>query len=124
MAILLAVALGGAVGSALRFILSKLVQEKAGIGFPVGTFFVNLLGAFLIGLFFALLVERLSFASHLRAFLITGLLGGFTTFSTFSYESVNLLKDGELLMFFAYFAGTNLAGLVLTALGYGLGKVL
>ena len=124
MGLILAIALGGAIGSVLRFVLSKLIQQKIGVSFPAGTFFVNLLGAFFIGLFFALIVERLSLASHIRAFLIVGLLGGFTTFSTFSYESVTLLRNGELFLFVAYLIGTNIAGLLFTTLGYVLGRLL
>ena len=124
MQVVVAVALGGAVGSVLRFLISKSVQSKAGIEFPVGTLLVNIVGAFLIGLAFSYLVERLSLSPEARALLITGFLGGLTTFSTFSYEGVNLLMDGEVLKFFLYVGGTNVIGLSMTLLGYNLGRLI
>jgi CrcB protein len=122
MGVFLAIAIGGAIGSLLRFYLSKFLQKKFGVEFPVGTLIVNLTGAFFIGFFFSYLVEKLDISVELRAFLITGLLGGFTTFSTFSYESFNLIVNEEYLKFFAYFMGTNLVGLLLTFLGYNVGR--
>ena len=122
MGVFLAIATGGAIGSLLRFYLSKFLQKKFGVEFPVGTLIVNLTGAFFIGFFFSYLVEKLDISVELRAFLITGLLGGFTTFSTFSYESFKLIVSGEYLKFFAYFMGTNLVGLLLTFLGYNVGR--
>ncbi len=122
MGIFLAIAIGGAIGSLLRFYLSKFLQKKFGVEFPVGTLMVNLTGSFFIGLFFSYLVEKLDISVEFRAFLIAGLLGGFTTFSTFSYESFNLIVNGEYLKFFAYFMGTNLVGLSLTFLGYNVGR--
>ncbi|WP_457601259.1 fluoride efflux transporter CrcB [Hydrogenivirga sp.] len=124
MGVIIAVAVGGALGSVLRFVLSKHVQLRAGIEFPVGTLFVNLVGAFLIGLAFAYLVERLTLSPEVRALLITGFLGGLTTFSTFSYESYSLVMDGEVVKFFYYVLGTNLLGILMTMLGYNLGRLL
>ncbi|MFZ8863075.1 MAG: fluoride efflux transporter CrcB [Thermocrinis sp.] len=122
MGVFLAIAIGGAIGSLLRFYLSKFLQKKFGVEFPVGTLIVNLTGAFFIGFFFSYLVEKLDVSVELRAFLITGLLGGFTTFSTFSYESFNLIVNGEYLKFFVYFMGTSFVGLLLTFLGYNVGR--
>ncbi len=124
MGIALAVALGGALGSVLRYLVSKFVQAKVGIDFPVGTFLVNLVGAFLIGLAFSYLVERLTLSPEVRALLITGFLGGLTTFSTFSYESFNLLFNGEILKFALYVLGTNSLGILMTLIGYNLGRML
>ena len=124
MGITIAVALGGALGSVLRYLVSKFVQTKVGIDFPVGTFIVNLMGAFLIGLAFSYLVERLTLSPEVRAFLITGFLGGLTTFSTFSYESLNLILNGEGLKFILYTFGTILLGILMTLAGYNLGRVL
>jgi len=124
MGIAVAIALGGALGSVLRYLVSKSVQAKAGIEFPVGTLLVNLVGAFLVGISFSYVVERLTLSPEVRAFLITGFLGGLTTFSTFSYESVSLLVEGEKLKFLLYVFGTNSVGILMTWLGYSLGRVL
>ncbi|NPA41198.1 MAG: fluoride efflux transporter CrcB [Aquificae bacterium] len=123
MGVILAVALGGALGSVLRFLVSKAVQDRVGINFPLGTLTVNLVGAFLIGLFFAVLVEKITLSPEARAMLITGLLGGLTTFSTFSYESVSLLREGEVFLFLVYVLGTNLLGIALTLFGYLVGRM-
>ncbi|WP_461831588.1 fluoride efflux transporter CrcB [Aquifex sp.] len=120
----LAVALGGAAGSVLRYLLSKFVQVFLGISFPLGTMFVNILGAFLIGFSFSFLVERLAVHPLYRFLLITGFLGGFTTFSTFTYESLTLLREGENVKFFIYFLGTNILGMIAVFLGYKLGESL
>ncbi len=123
MGLIIAIALGGSAGSILRFFLSKFVQTKSGIEFPIGTLAVNILGAFLIGFAFSYLVERMAISPEVRAFIITGFLGGFTTFSTFSYESLNLLMDGETTKFLGYVLGTNVIGIIMTLLGYNLGRL-
>ncbi len=124
MGIAIAVALGGALGSVVRLILSRFIQIKAGIDFPAGTLLVNILGSFLIGISFSLLVERLSVSPETRALVITGFLGGLTTFSTFSYESFSLLSSGESMKFILYVAGTNLIGIMTTLIGYNIGRIL
>jgi CrcB protein len=93
---LLAIAAGGAVGSMLRFGVSNWVYGRLGAGFPWGTLTVNVLGSLLIGLLYVFLIERSAADSLWRAGLIVGLLGGFTTFSAFSIETLNLLSSGEL----------------------------
>ena len=124
MVFLLAIAIGGAVGSVLRFLVSKFIQTKAGIDFPVGTLFVNLSSAFLIGFFFAFFVEKLDLSPNLRALLITGLLGGYSTYSTLFYETYYMLLNGEWLKALLYLLLSNGLGLLFVALGYGLGKML
>jgi CrcB protein len=121
---LLAVAIGGAIGSVLRFILSKFIQTRVGLEFPVGTLVVNLSSAFLIGFFFAFLVERLDITPNLRALFITGLLGGYSTYSTLFYEAYYLMFNGEWLKALLYLILSNLLGLLFVGLGYGLGKML
>lgn len=124
MAFLLTIAIGGAVGSVLRFLVSKFIQTKAGIDFPVGTLLVNLSSAFLIGFFFAFFVERLDLSPNLRALLITGLLGGYSTYSTLFYEAYYMFFNGEWLKALLYLLISNGLGLLFVAIGYGLGKML
>ncbi|MEW6353343.1 MAG: fluoride efflux transporter CrcB [Pseudomonadota bacterium] len=90
----LAIAAGGAVGSLLRFWMSSGVYALLGRNFPYGTLLVNVLGCLLMGALFVLLTERLSLGPVWRAALLIGVLGGFTTFSAFSMETVNLIEEG------------------------------
>lgn len=103
----LAIAAGGAAGSVLRFWMSGWVHSLVGRGFPYGTLAVNVLGCLLMGLLFVMFVERLSLDSAVRAGVLIGVLGGFTTFSSFSIETINLIEEGLWLK-----AGLN-AGLSL-----------
>ncbi len=124
MVFLLAIAIGGAVGSVLRFLVSKFIQTRVGVEFPVGTLLVNLSSAFLIGFFFAFFVERLDLSPNLRALLITGLLGGYSTYSTLFYEAYYMFFNGEWLKALLYLLISNGLGLLFVAIGYGLGKML
>jgi CrcB protein len=92
---LLAIGLGGAAGSLARYGLSTWVHGFAGRGFPWGTLTVNVLGCAAMGALFVLLTERFADTSVLRAGLLIGVLGGFTTFSSFSIETFNLIEQGE-----------------------------
>ncbi|PLS84501.1 MAG: fluoride efflux transporter CrcB [Actinobacteria bacterium] len=105
----LLVAAGGALGAAARYLLGGFVQARLGPGFPWGTFFVNVTGSFLIGVVLVL-VERDALPSEARLFLAVGILGGYTTFSTFSYETFSY-ETLQLLV-----AG-NAGGVLLNALG-------
>jgi CrcB protein len=99
-----AVALGGALGASLRYLLAAMTHGLLGHAFPYGTLLVNVLGSLLVGYLVVLLPDHGSQASMLRLLLITGLLGGFTTYSAFSIETLTLLQEGQLLK-----AGLNIA---------------
>ena len=91
----LLVAVGGVLGAVARYWMAGVVQQLNGTDFPVGTLGVNLLGSFLVGVVMALSLERGLIDADLRTFLAVGFCGGFTTMSTFSYETLALLRDGE-----------------------------
>jgi CrcB protein len=93
---LIAIALGGASGSVLRFLVSSGVYQWLGRGFPYGTLAVNVMGSFLIGLLAeALILQRIIFTLEYRAAILVGVLGGFTTFSSFSLETIYLIEQGS-----------------------------
>lgn len=94
---LIMIAAGGAAGSLMRFMLSTGVHRVVGRDFPYGTLSVNIIGSLLMGLLYILLIERASVGVEWRALLLIGFLGAFTTFSTFSVETLNLLENGELI---------------------------
>jgi CrcB protein len=114
------VALGGALGSAARYGCSGIAARWLGIGFPYGTLFVNVAGSFMIGLLGTLALGggRLIASTDARAFVIVGVLGGFTTFSSFSLETLNLARAGNLLAATAYIALSLLLCLAAVWLGY------
>ena len=89
------IAVGSAIGGVGRYLLGGLVQRLAAGTFPGGTLFVNITGSFLLGLILRYAVDTPAVTPELRAFLTVGLCGGYTTFSTFSYETVALLEDGD-----------------------------
>lgn len=122
MAKLLYIAAGGALGSVLRYIMSGWTYRFTSEAFPWGTLAVNVLGCFVIGLLWAL-SERASFAPNTRIFLFTGMLGGFTTFSTYALESFNLIRDGEVGAFAINVLASNLLGLAAVLVGFTLGRV-
>lgn len=94
---LLAIAAGGAFGAVFRFWLSSGVYKWLGQSFPYGTLVVNVFGSFLMGILFVALTERWAGDTVIRAALMVGLLGAFTTFSTFSMETLNLIEQGAVL---------------------------
>jgi fluoride exporter len=113
------VGIGGLLGALGRYGLSGLIHRFPGTsGFPYGTLVVNLLGCLLIGVAAGLMEGRQMFSPELRVFALIGVLGGFTTFSTFGYESFMLLRDGEYVRMMANVGMHVIAGLALVWLGY------
>ncbi len=113
---LLVVAGGGAVGALVRYLVSGWVQSAGGGFFPWGTFTVNVAGSFLLG--FSMVWLQTTVASpETRALVTIGFLGSFTTFSTFSYEAVAMLRDGEFWRAGGYLAGSVTLGLLGVLLG-------
>ena len=120
---LLFVFIGGGLGSSLRFLIGKRLNAEP-TDFPWGTFTVNLLGSLIIGLIFGYLLERSRISDETLWFLAAGFCGGFTTFSAFAYESISLLKAGEIALFLTYVIGSVLAGLVCVWMGYSLVRLM
>ncbi len=89
------VAVGGALGSVARYLMASTIQKSTGWEFPIGTVLVNALGCFLIGLLYVWLVARHAPREDLRGLLMVGVMGGFTTFSSFSLETVTLMLNGS-----------------------------
>jgi CrcB protein len=116
------VALFGAIGSLFRFLLIQ-IAPKISLNFPVGTIIVNLIGSFFIGVV-ASLFERHILSNELRTFIVYGFLGGFTTFSAFTYEVFNLLKTGNYLNLFVYLFFSIIISLILFYIGYKIVKIL
>ncbi len=118
----LAIAAGGAVGSVLRFWISIWVHSLAGRGFPYGTLTVNVLGSLAMGFLFVLFLDRLTDNAVLRAGILIGALGGFTTFSSFSIETFNLIEQGAVLKAVLNMAGSLVLCVGATWIGVILGR--
>lgn len=118
---LLVVAAGGALGSVGRFFTSEWLSGLAGKGFPWGTLAVNLLGSLLAGLLFAWLMGREGAVAWVRLLLMVGVLGGFTTWSSFALETLLLGRGGSVGLAVAYVLASLMGGLLLVWLGFRLG---
>ncbi len=121
---LAAVAIGGAAGAVIRWLVASGVQKMAGGAFPWGTFAVNALGSFLLGFLFVWLIERSTASELVRLAITVGFLGAFTTFSTYSLESVRLLQEGAFSLAFGNIIGQVMLCLLLTWLGIQLARIL
>jgi fluoride exporter len=93
----LAVAAGGALGSALRYYLGGSALARAAAPFPTATFVINVTGSFILGFFLTLATERMNVSPHLRLAVAVGFVGAYTTFSTFEYETIRLVEEGRLI---------------------------
>ena len=116
----LVVLAGAGLGGLTRYVAGTWIMAKYGGRFPLGTFIINVTGSFLIGVLMTLLTERLQPHPNWRLFLVVGILGGYTTFSSFEYETYQAVRDGERWMGMLYVAGSVLLGY----LGVWLGAML
>lgn len=122
--ILFLIGTGGFIGSIARYLSQQIISRYFHVIFPYGTLSVNILGCFLIGVIYALSERGNIISPEWRSFLTTGFCGGFTTFSTFSYESINLVRDGELVYLSLYVAGSVIIGFGATYFGMAIMKSL
>lgn len=114
---------GAIIGANLRYLVGLWASQLWGVGFPYGTLLVNVIGCLLIGLFYGLGVTRLNITPELRLFFVVGVLGAFTTFSSFGNESISLLRRGDLLLAVVNIAANNLVGLLAVVVGLWLARL-
>ena len=121
----LAVAAGGALGSVARFWMTGAVAAAMGARFPWGTLIINILGSFVIGATAGLTLtpERMGLHPDVRVFVMVGICGGFTTFSSFSLQTLELIQGGEMASALAYIAGSVLLCLAFVWAGWFLGRL-
>ena len=124
MTVWLAVAVGGAIGSMLRYGIGQLTTNVLGTTPVLATFTVNVSGSFLLGIFYTLCNERLVTSIELRVLIGVGLIGGYTTFSTFSFETIRLIESGESINAIANILTNLLFGISAAYLGILMGKIL
>ncbi|MBS1744092.1 MAG: fluoride efflux transporter CrcB [Bacteroidetes bacterium] len=109
--------LGGAIGTMMRYAAYILFKSSS---FPLGTLLINITGSFIIGLVFGLSLRNAAFENNWKVFLATGICGGFTTFSAFSMENVQMLQEGKYLLSGLYIVSSVVAGMFAAWLGYKL----
>jgi CrcB protein len=118
------IALGGASGAVARYLVDGFVVERTGAMFPWGTFVINVSGSFVLGLLFALAIESDVLAREIRAPLMIGFLGAYTTFSTWMLETWRLAEDGAVVLALANAGGSLVAGIVAVVAGLTVGRLL
>ena len=106
------VGIGGGLGSILRFWLGSYIGSKLGTRFPYGTLVINVTGSFLIGLVYALLIAKTTWSPNWRYLIPIGFIGGYTTFSSFEYETLRTLQDGQISLGLLYVGLSTCAGFV------------
>lgn len=117
---LIQVALGGAIGASCRYLTNVGAMRLLGSGFPFGTLIVNIVGSFLMGVLVVMFAER--GGNQFTPLLMTGILGGFTTFSAFSLDAVNLYQRGDLMLAAVYVLGTIAVGLLALIAGLAIAR--
>ena len=118
----LLVGIGGFIGSIARYLVGGWFAARFGSAFPYGTFVINVTGSFIIGFFLAFAQERVWISPYWRLFFAVGFVGGYTTFSTFEYESISLLQNGEMLLGATYMLGSMVIGAIAAIGGIALGS--
>jgi CrcB protein len=116
--------IGGAVGTVCRFLVSSIVHSRLGDSFSWGTLIVNLLGCLLIGFLWSLSAEKSILSPSTKLFLMVGFLGAFTTFSTYALESINFLREQEILLMVGNIFLNNVVGLVMIIVGIWCARLL
>ncbi len=116
------VGIGGSLGAMARFWLGGYIAERMGTKFPYGTFVINASGSFLIGLIVTILVERTHLHTHWRYQIPIGFIGAYTTFSTFEYETLRAIQDGQWMVGFLNVLLSVTVGFAMVWLGMALGK--
>lgn len=119
---ILLVLVGSAAGGSLRYITALMIQSKNTSQFPMGTFLVNLIGCFVIGMVYAIAARNATTGSDIRLLLATGFCGGFTTFSAFAFENLDLFKSGMHLTAFLYIILSVILGILAVVFGASLIK--
>ena len=114
---LLYIALGGSIGSVLRYLVTTQTSRLLGNNYPYGTLIVNIAGSLAMGLFIGYLVKTLPHSMELRSFIAVGLLGGFTTFSAFSLDAVNMIERGQMVEVAIYIALSVILSIMALFLG-------
>ena len=118
------IALGGGIGSALRYGITQLTLRYGAVSLPYGTILANTIGSFCIGLLFVFFTQMSNLPPTVKLFFVTGILGGFTTFSTYNMELLTLDRTGDILSAAAYFSLNVVGGFLCCWLGFAVGNAL
>lgn len=121
---ILIIGTGGFLGTVSRYLSQRLISYYLSVSFPFGTFFVNILGCFLVGLIFGIGEKSNTLSPEVRMFLMVGFCGGFTTFSTFSLDCINLMRDAQYIYLLTYISLSVILGLIATLGGITLIKMI
>tara|TARA_B100000579_G_scaffold274308_1_gene226638 strand:- start:36 stop:413 length:378 start_codon:yes stop_codon:yes gene_type:complete len=124
MNLFIAIFLGGGCGALSRYLIIDQINKLSSNSFPYGTILVNVLGAFLIGIIYYLLISKIIFNEQLKVFITIGFLGGFTTFSSFNLDFFKLIESGSIFLAIIYALSSFLITIVAFYIGYSLTKVL